>query len=157
MDPVFGGRFFRVGGCCATSRVRKRSFEEAFAAYQQVVLLAVEEVENSIVAYQKEITRYAALEDTVEASQDSLDSVLELYRSGKTDFNNVLGSLRTLFLAQDALAVSEGQLIIELVNLYRALGGGWDPDHHCGYRCVRLTCPERCDPNNVERLTASSG
>ncbi|MEM8678546.1 MAG: TolC family protein [Planctomycetota bacterium] len=135
----------------------KAVVEEALANYEQVVLLAVEEVENSIVGYQKEIQRYELLEETVDAAQDSLDSVLELYRSGKTDFNNVLGTLRTLFLAQDELAVSEGDKILQLVSLYRSLGGGWDPDHHCGHRCVRLACPERCDPNNVERLTASEG
>ena len=49
----------------------------------------------------------------------------ELYKNGVTDFQNVLDSQRSLFLRQDELAASEGQVATNLVNLYRALGGGW--------------------------------
>ena len=45
-----------------------------------------------------------------------------------TDFQNVLDTQRTLLVREDELAVAEGLVVGNLVRLYRALGGGWDPD-----------------------------
>ena len=70
--------------------------DESLAIYQQTVLLAAEEVEDAVVAYNKELKRLKALERAVKATEDSLDSVLELYRGGKTNFQNVLDTQRTL-------------------------------------------------------------
>ena len=50
------------------------------------------------------------------------------YTAGLTDFQNVLDTQRTLLVREDELAVSEGLVAGNLVRLYRALGGGWDPD-----------------------------
>ena len=50
------------------------------------------------------------------------------YTAGLTDFQNVLDTQRTLLLREDDLASAEGLVIGNLVRLYRALGGGWDPD-----------------------------
>jgi len=49
-----------------------------------------------------------------------------LYRSGLTDFQNVLDAQRTLYSQQDRLAVSEGMVVLDLIRLYKAVGGGWD-------------------------------
>ena len=54
--------------------------------------------------------------------------VLTQYRAGLADFQNVLDTERTLLIRQDDLASSEGLVIRNLVDLYRALGGGWDPE-----------------------------
>ena len=50
-----------------------------------------------------------------------------LYRTGLVDFLNVLDSERSLFDEQDRLAGSEGQVVKNLVRIYRTLGGGWSP------------------------------
>jgi NodT family efflux transporter outer membrane factor (OMF) lipoprotein len=55
----------------------------------------------------------------------SLDLVMTQYRAGLTDFQNVLDTQRTLLNRQDDLAASRGQVVKNLVVLYRALGGGW--------------------------------
>ena len=60
----------------------------------------------------------------VEAARRSVELVSVQYRSGRTDFQNVLDSQRSLFQQQDALADSEGRLVQLHVVLYRALGGG---------------------------------
>jgi len=49
------------------------------------------------------------------------------YRSGLTNFQNVLEAQRSLFVRQDQLAASDGQVTRNLIALYKALGGGWDP------------------------------
>ena len=109
-------------------RAEEARTEQALAAYEKTVLSALEEAENSMVAFSNEVKRRSHLTDSVEATQHSLELVLTQYRSGLTDFQNVLDTQRTLLLRQDDQAVAEGTVIANLVLLYRALGGGWDPE-----------------------------
>lgn len=109
-------------------RAEEARTEQALAAYEQTVLSALEESENAMVAYGNEVTRRAHLTDSVTATQRSLDLVMTQYRAGLTDFQNVLDTQRTLLLRQDEQAVAEGTVVSSLITLYRALGGGWDPE-----------------------------
>ena len=79
-----------------------------------------------MVAYERESERMEALERSVIAAQESVNLVLTLYRTGLTNFQNVLDMERSLFRQQDQYAESEGLVVQNLVSLYRALGGGWD-------------------------------
>jgi outer membrane protein TolC len=101
---------------------------QLLAGYEQTVLNALEESENAMVAYVKEVERRERLSQAVNATQRSLDLVMTQYTAGLTDFQNVLDTQRTLLLREDELAVAEGLVVGNLVRLYRALGGGWDPD-----------------------------
>lgn len=145
LGPSFSWLLFNAGR--VKCRIHRATFEveEALANYQRAVLRGMEEVENSAVAYRTEKERKAALRLAVESAEKQLESVLELYRNDKTNFQNVLDSLRTLNAAQDAFAVSEGQTIQDLISLYRALGGGWSQSAHRVDRCVRLRCQPRPD------------
>jgi outer membrane protein TolC len=89
------------------------------------VLSALEEVENSLVAFAQEQDRLKALERAVTAAKKSVDLVKTLYKTGLTDFQNVLDMERTLFLQQDEMAVSKGSLSLDQVRIYKSLGGGW--------------------------------
>jgi NodT family efflux transporter outer membrane factor (OMF) lipoprotein len=109
-------------------RVEEARTAQALVRYEQAVLFAVEEVENALIAYQKERERRDRLVEAVDANQRSLDLVMTQYRAGLTNFQNVLDTERSLFNRQDTLAESEGLVVQSLVALYRALGGGWDPD-----------------------------
>lgn len=98
------------------------------ANYERAVLVALEEVEDAMVSYETEVARRALLSQSVDATQRSLTLVLIQYRAGLTDFQNVLDTQRSLLLREDELASSEAIVIKHLVDLYRALGGGWDPE-----------------------------
>ena len=100
--------------------------DQAYISYEQTVLAALEDVENSMVAYAREQQRRMQLTEAVDASQRAVDLVHTRYIAGLTDFQNVLDSQRTLFQLQDQLAQSEGIVVQNLVLLYRALGGGWE-------------------------------
>lgn len=102
--------------------------EEALVAYEQTVLFALEEVENALVATVQERLRRERLAASVEAAERSVELVKTLYGTGLTDFQNVLDAERFLTSQQDALAQSEGLAVQNLILLYRALGGGWQPD-----------------------------
>ncbi|MCA9264195.1 MAG: efflux transporter outer membrane subunit [Planctomycetales bacterium] len=131
-----------AGQILANVCAKECATEEALANYQQTILRAVEEVENAVAAYNHELRRREALRRSVKAAEQSLERVLDLYREGQVDFLNVLDTQRTLFTAQNLLVASEGQVILNLVSIYRALGGGWDPNHHCHLRRPGLHCPD---------------
>jgi outer membrane protein, multidrug efflux system len=101
--------------------------EESLASYEQTVLSAVEEVESAMAAYVQEVQRREALQRSVTAARASVSLVDTLYRSGLTDFQNVLDTQRSQFSQEDALAESRGLVTQYLIQLYQALGGGWGP------------------------------
>jgi NodT family efflux transporter outer membrane factor (OMF) lipoprotein len=119
---------FSGGRIRSRIRAEEARTNQALATYEQTVLYALEESENAMVAYVKEVQRRERLSQAVNATQRSLALVLTQYTAGLTDFQNVLDTQRTLLLREDDLAVAEGAVIGNLVRLYRALGGGWDPD-----------------------------
>jgi NodT family efflux transporter outer membrane factor (OMF) lipoprotein len=108
-------------------KVEDARTEQALLFYEQTVLTALNEVENSIKAYREERFRVDALETAVEASQRALKLSLTLYKEGLIDFQRVLDAQRELFGSEDQLATSKGTTVINLVQLYKALGGGWNP------------------------------
>ncbi|MGD8440857.1 MAG: efflux transporter outer membrane subunit [Holophagae bacterium] len=121
-------KLFAGGAVRSQIAVERARTEQLLAAYERTVLLALEEVEGAIIAYETELERRTRLAESVDATQRSLDLVLTQYRAGLTDFQNVLDTQRSLRNQQDDLAASEGLVIKNLISLYRALGGGWDPD-----------------------------
>jgi NodT family efflux transporter outer membrane factor (OMF) lipoprotein len=111
----------------ATIKATEARTEQALLFYEQSVLLALEEVENSMVTYQQERLRRDKLLEAAEASERSVELVRTQYMAGLTNFQNVLDTQRSLFNQQDQLAESEGILVQSLVALYKSLGGGWSP------------------------------
>lgn len=106
-------------------KVQQAQAEQALIQYKQTVLLALEDVENAMVAFEQEKQRLEDLLISVEAAQKSVELVRELYENGLTDFQNVLDMQRTLTTQQDLFASSEGTVANNLVRIYSALGGGW--------------------------------
>jgi multidrug efflux system outer membrane protein len=114
-------------------KVQEARTEQLLYFYEQSVLLAIEEVENALVAFEQEKRRRDRLSEAVTAAQRSVDIVRTQYLSGLTDFQRYLDSERALFQQQDLLSASEGQVVRNLIGLNKALGGGWvledeDPD-----------------------------
>ena len=99
---------------------------QALNAYEQTVLLALEEVENSMVSYAQESNRRVILDRSVKAAQRSVELVRVLYITGLTDFQNLLDMERDVFEQQDIQAASQGRVSQNLIRLYKAMGGGWD-------------------------------
>ena len=120
--PIFTGGKIRN-----QIRAEEARTAQALAAYEQTVLRALEETQNALVAYGQEKMRRDRLLEAVEASQRAVDLVETQYLSGLTNFQNFLDSQRSLFQQQDELAASAGQVRNNLIDLNRALGGGWSP------------------------------
>ncbi len=123
--PTVQWRIFDAGRIRANIRVQNARQEQALAAYEQTVLSAMEDVENALTAYAKEQTRRESLQAAVDAGQQALDISRQLYDKGLADFLGVLDSQRSLYASQDALAQSDRDVALNLVAIYKALGGGW--------------------------------
>jgi NodT family efflux transporter outer membrane factor (OMF) lipoprotein len=102
--------------------------DEALASYDRTVLGAFEETENALTGYGRELVRRQSLTQAVASSAEAVTMSTELYRQGLTDFLSVIDSQRQLYQTQDQLALSEQNVAVDLVALYKALGGGWDEE-----------------------------
>lgn len=101
--------------------------EQSLIRYEQTVLTSLEEVENALVACGKEEEHRKALVQSEVANRRAVELADQRYRSGLVDFLNVLETQRSLLAVQDDLAKSDRTTGQNLVRLYKALGGGWNP------------------------------
>jgi NodT family efflux transporter outer membrane factor (OMF) lipoprotein len=123
--PTLQWDIFEAGRIRANVRVQNARQEQALDFYQQTVLIALEDTENALTAYAKEQIRRQSLSRSVQANQQALSLSNQLYTNGLTDFLRVLDSERSLYEAEDALVQSDQTNSLNLVQLYKALGGGW--------------------------------
>lgn len=119
--PVFQGGRIR-----ATVELRNAEQEAALASYRSTVLQAFEDVEDALAAFAGAQESRAQLGDAVSANEHAVDLARRAYAQGLTDFLTVLVAQQNLFISQDALAQQERDVAIDLVALYKAIGGGWE-------------------------------
>jgi len=125
--PGLRWNIFNGGKIRNNVRVQEALTQQLLFNYEQSVLFALDEVESTMVAYEREKERRDHLLEAVDASERTVELVRTQYMSGLTNFLNLLDAQRTLASQQDSYAESEGQVIQNLVTLNRALGGGWGP------------------------------
>lgn len=101
--------------------------KQAIYQYEQTVLQALNETENSLTAYLQHRVRMDALNRSVISSRRSLKLALGLYQEGLVDFQNVLDAQQAVFSVESRVAAARGNSAIYFVALYKALGGGWNP------------------------------
>jgi NodT family efflux transporter outer membrane factor (OMF) lipoprotein len=118
--PIFEG-----GRLKATLELRKNQQKEAAIAYQRAVLTAFHDVDNALIAYRAEQQRHDRLVAQVQQSRTALGLAQQRFRQGISDFLEVLTAQRTLLQAEQQLADSTTTISTNLVQLYKALGGGW--------------------------------
>jgi len=99
--------------------------QEAAVTYQRTVLQALHEVESAVAALGADQQRRAWLDASVGQSRETLTLARQRYQSGLANFIDVLDAERTLQANQLSLAESTTAVAADLVQLYRALGGGW--------------------------------
>ncbi len=108
----------------------------SLARYRQVVTIALEEVDSAVNAYTNELERRARLAAARDASVEASRLARLRYREGVEDFLTVLDAERRLLEIEDQLARSRIAVAQNLVDIHRALGGGWEavtPPAHTPY------------------------
>ena len=123
--PGLKWNIFSAGKIRNQVRVEEARTEQLLYTYELTVLRGLEEVENAMVAFEREKVRQRYLAEAAAASERSVNLVHTQYISGLTNFQNYLDTQRSLFDQQDQLAASEGLVVTALISLNKALGGGW--------------------------------
>jgi NodT family efflux transporter outer membrane factor (OMF) lipoprotein len=106
-------------------RVQDARFQQLIVNYQNTVLNAYREVEDAIVGFLNSKDQVVFLSDSVKASKRSVDLSLIQYREGIVDYQRVLDTQRFLTQEQDLLTAVNGEVALNLIAMYKALGGGW--------------------------------
>ncbi len=99
--------------------------EETLAAYESAVLTALEDVENALVSLARNRERYEHLKTADEAARGAADYARQRYQAGLVDYTSVVSTQQTLITVSDSLRTCEADVTTSLVQLYKALGGGW--------------------------------
>ena len=119
--PLFDG-----GARHAQLLAQEAALEQARANYQAVVLSALRDVADALVALDGDRTRLTHLQSAAEAAGNAALLAQQRYSSGLIDFQTVLQVQRTLLTAQDSVASTRADIGLDHVRLYKALGGGWN-------------------------------
>ncbi|USQ94594.1 efflux transporter outer membrane subunit [Caulobacter sp. RL271] len=110
----------------ARIRQAEAGADGALARFDGVVLTALRETETSLDAYAHDLQRQAALKAARDQAALAEDQAQRLYRAGRSPYLAGLDAQRTLAGAEAALAASDSQVAADQVNLFLALGGGWE-------------------------------
>jgi multidrug efflux system outer membrane protein len=119
------GPIFQGGRLVAQYREAKAAWDETRLTYDKTVLNALAEVANALIARQKLEGVRIHQERAVRAYEESFSTSTKRYMAGKASYNDVLDAQQPLFTAQSALAQTRRDQLLAVVQLYKALGGGW--------------------------------
>lgn len=125
IGPGISWKIFQGGSLRLNIELQSEKQKQALIHYKSTVLKAQEEVENALTAYAKEQIRHQSLKRSVAAAKRTEFLAEDRYKAGLVDFYNVLDAQRSLLELQDELTQSKGEVVADLVRLYKALGGGW--------------------------------
>lgn len=125
IGPGFRWNVLNYGRILNNIRAEDARFQQAVVAYRDTVLRANEEVENGLYEYLRQQARVKSTEKSVEELAAAVELALLQYKEGLTDYQRVLDTQRSLVRQQGLHAESQGLVAINLVSVYKALGGGW--------------------------------
>jgi outer membrane protein, multidrug efflux system len=119
-QPIFTG-----GALRGNLRLAESQHQQVLIAYRQTIQRAFGDVSDSLIGYQKLHQVRVRQQDTVADLQEAVRLSTMRYQGGTTTYLEVLDGQRSLFAAELTLAAARGNEYQSLVQLYRALGGGW--------------------------------
>lgn len=125
VGPSFHWDVLNYGRLQNDVRYQDAKFQELVFAYRQKVLNANREAENGLVTFLRAQRRTKHQATSVQQAQKAVVVVLAQYKAGTADFTRVTQVEQTLVQQQDVLAQARGEIATGLVQVYRALGGGW--------------------------------
>lgn len=125
VGPLISWTIPNTGIAQAQIAQAKAVASSALANFDDTVLGALRETESALVAYARQLDRHAALQEARNQSAIAARQAEQLFHAGKTDYLNVLDAQRTLATDESALAASQAALSGDQIDVFLALGGGW--------------------------------
>jgi NodT family efflux transporter outer membrane factor (OMF) lipoprotein len=125
LGPTFNWSILNYGRILNNVRVQDARFQELVATYQNTVLAAQQDVENGLITFLRAQTRTKLQNQCVIDAEKAVKIALAQYTAGVIDLTRVTLLQQTLVQQQDTLAQAQGEIGVGLVQVYKALGGGW--------------------------------
>ena len=126
IGPTFQWPIFNYGRLKNNVRVQDARFQQLVVNYQNTVLRAFQDVEDATVGFLRTQEQTGFLSESVAQYRRSEELSLIQYREGLTSYQRVIDAQRNLAEQEDAFAAATGSVGINLIALYKALGGGWE-------------------------------
>lgn len=126
VGPSFQWNLLNYGRITSNVQLQRDEFQRLVTLYQNAVLQANREAEDGIVEFLRAQEAAALLDDSVVKAKKAADIVLRKYKAGQVDGNRVVEIQQTLVSQQDQQAALHGVIAVGLIQVYRALGGGWE-------------------------------
>lgn len=126
ITPNFRWNILNYGRIANNVRLQQARTQELIAAYQNQALTAAQQVQTALRGFLRSQEQAADLARSVNAAKAALSIGRDQYRVGTIPFNTVFNLETTQVQQQDQLAVAQGNVALNLINVYRALGGGWE-------------------------------
>jgi NodT family efflux transporter outer membrane factor (OMF) lipoprotein len=126
LGPSISIPIFEGGRLRGTLELRESQQREAAIFFQKTVLRAWKEVDDALTAYREAQHRRADVARAVTENRAALQAARQRYSEGAIDLLNVITTQAQLLQSENDLADSDTRIATNLVNLYRALGGGWE-------------------------------
>lgn len=126
VGPSFSWNIFQYGRVKNNIRLEDARFQETLTNYNKKVLLAIQEVSNSLSSYQFYLTQKALRLKAVKASVRAFNISMTQYDNGQINFERLLSSVEQMIRSEDSHAQTKGNIANQVVALYKSLGGGWE-------------------------------
>jgi NodT family efflux transporter outer membrane factor (OMF) lipoprotein len=139
VGPTFTWNILNYGRILNDVRLQDAKFQELVATYQNTVLSAAQDVENGMVTFLQAQQRTKFQADSVKDAEEAVQIAVAQYKAGTVDFTRVTQLELNLVTQQDTLAQAQGEIVTGLIQVYKALGGGWQ---------IRET---GCDPQPADK------
>ncbi|WP_273162978.1 efflux transporter outer membrane subunit [Bacteroides fluxus] len=123
--PSISWTLFSGTKLVSSTRLARAQLDESIHQFNQTVLTAVQETDNAMNSYRNSIQQIVALREVCNQGEETLKLSLDLYKQGLSPFQNVLDALRSLLSYENQLVQARGGSLLNLISLYRALGGGY--------------------------------
>ena len=127
VGPGFAGPLFNAQALGFQQKAVEAQAKQAVAHYEQTILVAFREVDDALVAVRTARDQRQAQVQQVEALRSALNLANLRYKGGLANYLDVLIAQRNLFEAELALTGTHRLHLVSIVQLYKALGGGWPP------------------------------
>jgi multidrug efflux system outer membrane protein len=139
MAGMLSGPLFNAGRTLGNYRASQAQWDQTRLQYEQAVLQALREVSDALTALGKLNEAETGQNTAVTALEEAVGHATDRYRQGLANYFEVLEAQQQLYPAQNSLALIRRNRLLAYVQLYKALGGGWN-----------LTDPQWAGPNQAK-------
>jgi NodT family efflux transporter outer membrane factor (OMF) lipoprotein len=155
VGPTFTWNILNYGRILNNVHLQDAKFQELVATYQNTVLSAAQDVENGLVTFLEAQQRTKFQASSVKEAQEAVQIAVAQYKAGTVDFTRVTQLEQNLVTQQDTLAQAQGEIVTGLIQVYKALGGGWQiRETGCEPHFADTAGPVQGTPGRPEDLPA---